>query len=238
MIVYRVRATAAIAAVVALTACRGLAPASGPPSSEAAASAEASTAATNPDEAATVPTETPQPSQCFLGGGIEQVPSDIRELARFADAIVIAEVVDVGELQYSTESGERPSCEYVQAAQGAFAVGRMIELREQRNVAGRARAAASTFTYWLRGGTLAGDTSPPHHFGLDTPEVGDRMLAFLLKEPADMDVGSGLLQVDAYELFAIGKDGRIHTPSPGDVVTTDNIDEVVNDAVPTSPPGG
>lgn len=226
---YRVPATAAVAAVFALTACRVMSPASGPP---------APSAGVSPAEAATVPTEAPQPSQCFLEGGIEHVPSDIRELARFADAIAVAEVVDVGELQYSTESGERPSCEDMQAAQGVFAVGRMIELREQRNVAGRARAAASTFTYWLRGGTIAGDTSPPHHFGLDTPEVGDRMLAFLLTEPADMDVGSGVLQVDAYELFAIGEDGRIQTPNPGEVVTTDNVDEVVGDAVPTPSPGG
>jgi hypothetical protein len=202
---------AALAVILLLSACRALAPAARP----------------TPE----VPAATPQPSVCFLGGGVSEVSySDISELARSADSIAIAEVVEVGELEYSTETGERPSCEYMAAAQGSFAVGRMIELREARNVAGRARAT-ETFFYWLRGGALGGDTSPGHHFGLHTPKVGDRMLAFLLAEPADLDVGPGVREVHVYELMAIGSDGMIITPNPQESITVDNVDTAVDESV-------
>lgn len=225
VIVRHLPVLAAVVAVLALTACRALAPGSGPPSPEPVASTGAS--------AAPIVTEaTPQPSQCFLGDGIADVPySDLRGFAAFADRVVIGEVVDVGELQYTTESGERPSCEYVQAAQGVFGVGRMIELRVERTVAGTAEAG-DTFTYWLPGGSLGGDTSRPHHFGLDAPDVGDRMLGLLVKVPGDIDIGPGVLEVDAYELFAIADDGRIQTPNPSEVVTTETVDVLLDGLLP------
>lgn len=221
---FRLRVAVGAAVVIALSACRVVSPASAPASPREMASAEASRPAT--------PAGKPQASQCFLGGGVADVAySDIRELARAADSIAVATVVRVGELQYTTESGERPSCEYIEAAGGVFAVGRMIELRQQRNVAGRSRGGG-TFTYWLRGGTLGGDTSPPHPFGLETPDVGDRMLAFLMEEPGDIDMGPGVLRVDAYELFPIGRDGRIRTPRPEERVTTETVDAIVDEVVP------
>ena len=216
--VYRVRVIAAITAIFALTACRALQPASGP-----SGPAEGSYSA-SPEPLATE-AATPEPSRCSLGRGVADVAyGDISDLARVADAIAIAEVVRVSDLRYSTESGERPSCEYIESAQGLFGVGRMIELQQVRTVKGQ---PAGTVMYWLPGGSLGGDTSPGHHFGLETPAVGDRMLAFLLSRPGDMDIGPNVLEVNAFELFPIARDGRIITPDPRENVTIDNVDEAV-----------
>lgn len=223
---YRTRVILAVVAVLVLSACRGLAP-----------GADASSPEPRQPAAVAAPKATPQPTPCALGGGVADVAyANISELARLADAISIAEVTSVGDLQYTTESGERPSCDYIRDAQGVFSVGRMIELREQRNVAGNPKGTR-TFTYWLRGGSLGSDEAPPHHFGLETPEVGDRMLAFLMAEPGDIDVGSGVLQVDSFELFEIGRGGRIVTPNSQEEVTTDNVDAMVDEEVP-APSGG
>ncbi len=217
-----------VTAVFALTACARLAPGATRNSAEAASSEPPAVAK---------PANTPVPTDCFLGSGTVDVAyTDISELARVADAISIAKVVGVSELQYSTQSGARPSCDYVNSAQGVFSVGRVITLQEQRNVAGHAPSAGSTFTYWLPGGTLGSDTTPPHYFGLATPAVGDGMLAFLVDPPGDMDAGAGVLEVDAYELFAIGRDGRIQTPNANEGLTIDNVDAEVDGVVP--PPGG
>lgn len=215
---YRMRIIAALVAILTLSACRGLAPGAGVPTPKLPAEEPA-------------PRETPEPTPCALGGGIWEVTYvDISELARLASAISIAEVVRVSDLRYSTESGARPSCEYMEDAQGAVSVGRLIEMREQRSVAGKAKIA-ETLAYWLPGGSLNGDTTASHHFGLNAPAVGDNLLAFLGAEPVDLDPGTGTLDVRAFELLPIGQDGRIRTPNADEDVTIEEVDELVDDEV-------
>jgi hypothetical protein len=175
---------------------------------------------------------TPAPSQCFLGGGIADVHySTLPEFGVNADGIAMAEVVAVGPLSYSTENGERPSCEYLASAQSVFSVGRMIELAVDGTVAGNADVGRIV-RYWLPGGDLGSDVSPGHHFGLRAPAVGDRMLAFIIDQPADIDGGAGVLEVDAYELFTIADDGRIITPNPNEKITTENVAAVLEGILP------
>lgn len=170
-----------------------------------------------------------QPGQCFLGGGIgDVIYVDMSELAQLADGVAVATVVRVGEVQYSTEDGRRPSCEYAQDAMGVFSVGRIIELAAERAVAGR---VPETFSYWLPGGTLGSDSSPSHPFGLETPDVGDRMIAFLGSEPVDLDAGPGVLPVHAFELMAIGQDGAIRTPNQEEEISIDTVDAVIDPVV-------
>lgn len=207
-------------AILALTACRAIAPGAVVPTSE-------------PPAAEPAPRVTPEPSPCFLGGGVADVIyTDISEYARLAETVSIAKVVAVSDLRYSTESGARPSCDYLQDAQGVVSVGRLIDLQEVRSVGGKGRPA-ETLTYWLAGGSLDGDTTPPHHFGLEVPDVGDQMLAFVLGAPIDVDPGADTLEVQVFELMAIGRDGRIQTPNPKENLTTEVIGEVLEEAVPS-----
>lgn len=221
---------------IALTACRGFAPGAsgaanegrgGPPRPSAGASAEvtasqfASASASAGDE-------------CSLGFGIaEHVYPGLREFARLSDGVAIAEVVSVGELQYSTETGERPSCQYIEEAQAVFSVGRMVELRIEAPVAGRGRSDEA-LRYLFPGGTVGQDTSPGHHYGLQLPSVGQRVVAFLVDPPFDADPGEGVLEVDVLEMFRIAN-GRVVTPDPNERITENTVRDVVRDAVPSGP---
>jgi hypothetical protein len=224
------RSTALLTAmlIAILTGCRAVAPASQP-----AASATPASASPSPSPSPSLGTPTPAPSQCFLGGGIADVHySTLPEFGVNADGIANTEVVAVGPLSYSTENGERPSCEYIAAAQSVFSVGRMIQLAVKDTVAGSAEVGRIV-RYWLPGGDLGSDVSRGHHFGLQAPTVGDRMLAFFIDRPVDIDGGAGVLEVDAYELFAIGDDGRIITPNANEHVTTDNVAALLRGVLPS-----
>lgn len=219
---------------MAVSACRGFAPGAsgaanegrgGPPRPSASASADviASQFASASPSAA---------DACSLGFGIaEHVYPGLREFARLSDGVAIAEVVSVGEPQYSTETGERPSCEYIEEAQAVFSVGRMVELRIEAPVAGRGRAE-ETLRYLFPGGTVGQDSSPGHHYGFQLPSVGDRVVAFLVDPPFDADPGEGVLEVDVLEMFRIAR-GRVVTPDPNETVTERTLPDVVRDAVPS-----
>jgi hypothetical protein len=191
----------------------------------------ASTAITRPTaRPSSVPT--PAPTPCFLGGGIADVSyGTLPEFARFADGVAIAEVVDVSPLRYSTEGGERPSCEYLEESGAIFGVGRMIELRVETVVAG-SLVIGDPIRYWLGGGLIGEDESTSHHFGLESPEVGDRMVALVIHEGIDLDGGTGALDVNAYELFAIDADGRIITPKPDEFLTVETVKAAFEDQPP------
>lgn len=225
-----------VAAVLA--GCRGLAPgASGAPAHgrpTASAVPGAGSSATAPIVPAS---HAPDSDECSLGFGIaEHHYPGLRQFAGFSDGVAIAEVVSVSDLQYSTETGERPSCQYIDEAQAVFGVGRMVELRVEAPVAGRGRSG-ETLRYLFPGGAIGGDSSPGHHYGVPLPAVGDRMLVMLLDPPADVDPGEGVLEVDVLELFQIAN-GRIVTPDRNERVTVDNVRDVVRGAVPSAAPGG
>ncbi len=169
-------------------------------------------------------------SQCLVGGVGHVLYVDATQFARQADAVAIAEVVSVGKLQYSTEAGDRASCENTP---GAVSIGRMIELREVRTVAGPSREGSATFKYWLPGGTIGAEQSEPHHFGLAVPDVGDHMLAFLGPKAVDLDTGPGVLEVDAFELMPVGDTGQIQTPNASENLSSTNVDAKVDPVVHT-----
>jgi hypothetical protein len=221
---------------IALAGCRGLAPGASGAATEGrgkppTASASPVIPATPPQSSATAADE------CSLGFGIAEVAyPGLREFARFSDGVVIAEVVSVGEFQYATETGERPSCEYIEESQAVFGIGRMIELEVEAPVAGRGRSG-ETLRYVFPGGRIGEDTSPGHHYGLQPPAVGDRFVALLLDPPFDADPGEGVLEIDVLELFEIAN-GRVITPDSSERITESTVRDVVRGAVPSPPPGG
>jgi len=229
---HRFAVTAVLSAIL-LAGCRALAPgASGPASDEEPTPVPvAATAAPTPVEA------TPTASQCSLGVGIaDQRYGGIQELAAFSDGVAVAQVTRVGDLQYSTESGDRPSCEYLAAAQSVFGVGRMLELRIQTPVAGAA-SRGQIVRYMFPGGTIGQDTSPGHHYGLTLPAVGDRVLVLLTDPPIDVDGGSGELTVDVVEMFAITSRGEVVTPNRDERLTVERVRELVRNVLPPASPG-
>lgn len=232
------RFTIAISLVVLLTGCRALEP--GAPDS--AASGVASPPASSPSVGPSAAPSSAPPEACGLGMGIaEYAYPGLREFVRqFGDTsrgVAVAEVLSVGPLQYSTESGERPSCDEIASARAMFSIGRLVEV-QLLTPAGGAVGKGEVLSYLFQGGALGGDSSPGHPFGLSVPREGDRMLVLVAREPVDVDPGSGDLPVEVLEMFLITPEGRVVTPDRTERVAVDRVAELLRDVLPSGAPGG
>jgi len=233
------RFTIAISLVVLLTGCRALEP--GAPDS--AASGVASPPASSPSVGPSAAPSSAPPEACGLGMGIaEYAYPGLREFVRqFGDTsrgVAVAEVLSVGPLQYSTESGERPSCDEIEAAApAAFSIGRVVTVRVL-TPAGGAVERGEVLSYLYQGGSLGRDSSPGHPFGLEVPSEGDRMLVLVAREPIDVDPASGELSVGVLEMFLITSAGRVVTPDGGENVSVERVANLLRDVLPSTAPGG
>lgn len=222
--------------VAVLSGCRGVtpgAPGTGTPGFEGGSVPLASTADSS------TPPETSD-GDCELGAaiaeyaypGLREFVGEFRAISRGA---AIAEVVTVGELQYSTDGGERPSCDEIEAAQSGFSIGRMVELSVATPVAGAVKKG-QVLSYLYQGGSLGRDSSPGHPFGLATPREGDRMLVLISREPIDADPGAGELPVDVLEMFLITPHGSVVTPDPAERVPVERVPDLLRDILPSPRP--
>jgi hypothetical protein len=229
------RLTTAICLVVwILTACRAVTP--GAPDS--AASDLADPSAPSPG-AATAAAST---DACELGMGIAEyeypgLREFVGEFRSLSRGVAVAEVLTVGDLQYATESGERPSCAEIQAAQAVFGIGRLVEVRVL-TPAGGAVEKGEVLSYLYQGGSLGADASPGHPLGLQVPNEGERVLVLIARTPVDADPGTGELPVDVLEMFSISPQGRVLTPDPTERVPVDRVADLLRDVLPSPTPGG
>ncbi|HEX2884604.1 MAG TPA: hypothetical protein VHQ42_08525 [Candidatus Limnocylindria bacterium] len=222
--------------VALLTACRGVTPGappdSGPPGLASRSAAPAS-------EAASLAPSATQPEACALGTavaeyaypGLREFVNEFRGISR---GVAVAEVVSVGEVQYSTESGQRPSCDEIQAAGSGFSIGRLVDVRVITPVGG-AVEKDQVLTYLYQGGSLGKDSSPGHPFGLAVPRAGDLMLVLISREPIDADPGAGELPVEVLEMFLVTQ-GRVVTPDPAERVPVQQVGDVLRDVLPSASP--
>lgn len=218
--------------IVLLSACRGVTP--GAPG--IGASEVASRSIPPPSASGSV---APSPD-CDLGVAIAEyaypgLRDFVAEFRGVSRAVAIGEVVSVGELQYSTESGERPSCDEIEAAPSGFSIGRMVEISIATPVAGAVKKG-QVLSYLYQGGSLGRDSSPGHPFGLETPRAGDRMLVLISREPIDADPGTGQLPVEVLEMFLITPQGSVVTPDPSERVPVARVAELLRDVLPSASP--
>ncbi len=222
--------------VVLLSACRGLTPGA----SGTGASGVASRSVPPPSASDSVTPSDASPPDCDLGvaiaeyayPGLREFVAEFRGVSR---AVAIGEVLSVGELQYSTESGERPSCDEIEASPTGFSIGRMVEISIATPVAGAVKKG-QVLSYLYQGGSLGRDSSPGHPLGLETPRVGDRMLVLISREPIDADPGTGKLTVDVLEMFLVTPQGRVATPDPSERVPVERVAELLRDTLPFASP--
>ena len=217
-----------------LTACRALTP--GAPDSVA------SDLVTPSGGAASAAPSSSSPGDCELGMGIAEyeyrgLREFVGEFRSLSRGVAVAEVVHVGELQYATESGERPSCDEIEAAQAVFSIGRLIEVRVL-TPAGGAVEKGEVLSYLYQGGSLDGDVSPGHPLELQLPSEGDRVLVLIARAPVDADPGAGELPVQVLEMFSITPGGRVVTPERAERVTVDRVADLLRDVLPSPGSGG
>lgn len=217
-----------------LTACRALTP--GAPDATAPGGGGSSPASPGGASAAA------SPADCELGVGVAEyaypgLRAFVGEFRSMSRGVAVGEVLSVGPLQYSTESGERPSCDEIASAQAVFSIGRMIEVRVL-TPAGGAVKKGEVLSYLFQGGAVGGDSSPGHPFGLKVPSEGDRMLVLVARDPLDGDPGTGELTVDVLEMFLVTPAGRIVTPDASERVTVDRVAKLLRDVLPSAAPGG
>jgi hypothetical protein len=221
--------------IVLLSACRGVAPgapntgASGLPSSPIP-----------PSSASDRVTPSDTSADCDLGvaiaeyayPGLREFVAEFRGVSR---AVAIGEVVSVGELQYSTQSGERPSCDEIEAAPSGFSIGRMVEISIATPVVGAVKKG-QVLSYLYQGGSLGRDSSPGHPFGMAAPRAGDRMLVLISRKPMDADPGRGELPVEVLEMFLVTPQGSIVTPDPSERVPVGRVADLLRDVLPSPSP--
>jgi hypothetical protein len=218
--------------IALLSACRGVAP--GAPGTGASGLASGSIPPPSGSDGVA-----PSPT-CDLGvaiaeyayPGLRELVAEFRSVSR---AVAIGEVVSVGELQYSTESGDRPSCDEIEAAPSGFSIGRMVEISIATPVAGAVKKG-QVLSYLYQGGSLGRDSSPGHPFGLATPREGDRMLVLISREPIDADPGTGELPVEVLEMFLVTPQGSVVTPDPSERVPVARVAELLRDVLPSASP--
>lgn len=157
-----------------------------------------------------------------MGGGAgSYYYGSFEEFASMTDGVAIVRVTSVGEVQYPTNNGQRPSCA---VATEPWGVGRLIRVELVTLVRGT-WSATGPAAYWLPGGTIGGDTTTEAGYELDLPDpvAGERAVAFLLAQPQDLDVGDGTLPIHIGLLFPVDQAGRVVTPDPSEVVLVDAL---------------
>ena len=219
-----------------LTACRAVTP--GAPDS--AASDLASPSVSSPGTSGAAPSG--PPGTCELGMGIAEyeypgLREFVGEFRSLSRGVAVAEVMGVGDSQYATESGERPSCDEIEAAQAVFSIGRLIEVRVLTPAGGTVEKG-EVLSYLYQGGSLDGDVSPGHPLGLQLPSEGDRVLVLIAREPVDVDPGTGELTVEVLEMFSITPQGRVVTPDRTERVPVERVADLLRDVLPSPGPGG
>ena len=233
------RLTIAICLVVwLLTACRAQTP--GAP--DLAPSNLASPSGPSPHAVASAAPPAGSPAACELGMGIAEyeypgLRAFVGEYRNLSRGVAVAEVLSVGELQYATESGERPSCSEVEAAEAVFSIGRLIEVLVL-TPSGGAVEKGEVLSYLYQGGTLGPDTSPGHHLGLQMPNEGDRVLVLIARAPVDVDPGTGELPVEVLEMFSITPQGHVVTPDHSERITVERVPDLLRGVLPSPGPGG
>lgn len=206
----------ALLAVVAVAGCARMLPGGGP------------SAAGPQPSAAEVPSVAASPTPCPIGGGAFSYGyGSFAEFAAMTDGVAVVRIVSVGEVQYSTDDGRRPSCADVAAADDAFGVGRVVQVEMVEVVRGTWPAPGPVASYWLPGGAIGGDVSPEAGFDLPAPTTGALAVAFLLAQPIDFDDGQGTLAVHIGELFPVDDAGRVVTPDPSELILIDQMEKVL-----------
>jgi len=233
----RQRTVATSLLILLLAACRAVTP--GASGSTAPGLADPSPASTS---AITSGAPSATSRACELGIGIAEyaypgLREFVGEFRNTTRGVAVAEVLSVGPLQYSTESGERPSCDEIESVPAAFSIGRVVEVRVVTPAGGDVERG-EVLSYLYLGGALGRDSSPGHPFGLQVPSEGDRMLVLIAREPIDADPSSGELAVDVLEMFLVTPEGRIVTPDLSEKITVERVGDLLRGVLPSAAPGG
>jgi len=154
-------------------------------------------------------------------------------------SIAVVRVTRVSDLRWSTASGNRPGQREIDAVnrgEAEFTIGRLITVEIDRQVEGTPPAGPYSIDFWLPGGQMGNDYTPPSELlhDLPSPTVGARALATLLPSPADLDGGSGTLMVEVAALFPVNDGGVVLTPRAGENIRVDSL----MDSTPLAPSGG
>jgi len=145
-------------------------------------------------------------------------------------SIAVVRVTDVSDLRWSTGSGNRPGrgdIDAVNRGEAEFTIGRLITVEVDRMVDGASPEGPYAIDFWLPGGQIGTDYTPPSELfhELPSPAVGARALATILPSPADLDGGSGTLMVDVAALFPVSGAGTVLTPRAGENIRVESLTE-------------
>jgi len=151
--------------------------------------------------------------------------SGFAEWASGWSGVALVEVISVGPVRWTTETGRRPEEARLHSApnghEDAPGIGRVIGIRKVQVLKGSWTAASDIARYWRPGGRIAADETV-----VDLPlaefAVGQQAVAFLLPQPDGLGDG-GAIPVEVGWLFAVDDSGLVRTLDPNERVTLDRL---------------
>lgn len=143
-------------------------------------------------------------------------------------SIAVMRVTDVSDVRWSTASGNRPGRREIDAVnrgEAEFTLGRLITVEVDRMVDGTPPAGPYAIEFWLPGGQIGTDYTPPSDLLHELPShaVGALALATILPSPADLDGGPGTLLVEVAALFPVNDTGAVLTPRAGENIQVESL---------------
>lgn len=139
--------------------------------------------------------------------------------------VALVEVVSVGPVRWTTQTGRRPEESRLHSAPNghddAPGIGRVIGVRKVQVLKGSWTAASDTARYWRPGGRIEADETI---VDLPIPEVavGQQAVAFMLPQPDGLGDGAAI-PVEVGWLFPVDGSGLVRTLDPNERVTLDRL---------------
>lgn len=152
-----------------------------------------------------------------------------RETARgTGTGIALVRITDVSPVRWSTASGEGPGPADIaryNRAEVDFGIGRLVTVELVRMLRGTWPASGASALYWLPGGQIGNDRTPPFDLYTLLNEPGPGSLAVASTWPgADLDGTDGVLWLNVDRLFPADPSGRVRTFNPDETILIGEIE--------------
>lgn len=151
-----------------------------------------------------------------------------RDAARGGGGVALVRIMDVSGVRWSTASGEGSSeVDIARYNRGEveFTIGRLVTVERLRTLRGTWPAFGATALYWLPGGQIGNDLTPPSDLLalLNEPRPGSLAVASTWPG-ADLDGTDGVVWLNVDRLFPADASGRVRTFNPEETIMVGDIE--------------
>lgn len=160
-----------------------------------------------------------------LGGGPTIGYDSFAVRASGFDGVAVVSIAALGEPEWNTVDGARPSDQALAAAMSGvtqfdYFIGRPVTLELVRMIRGTWTAPETSTVWWRAGGEVGGDSIVIDDLRPPEPKVGQVAVAFTFDAPRMPTPGVALYVAEVYPVQA---DGRLLTPLASEAISLDDV---------------